>query len=134
MLGPCSSSLTFRDWIKVESGKWKVEKGARGDRKELVMGRLHAQTLEQAEGLADRVPDVAETIERQRRLRRVVDQVTGSGTSVGANLYEADQALTAKDFMKTLGIVVKELSETKFWLRLIGRRGWVKSTRLALLL
>lgn len=47
--------------------------------------------------------------------------------SVGANAAEASDALSAADFCKCLGIANRELSETGFWLRLIGRRNWVKS-------
>ncbi|CAN5844625.1 hypothetical protein BH11PLA1_BH11PLA1_14120 [soil metagenome] len=70
----------------------------------------------------------------RRVSRRILDQVTGSGTSVGANCFEADEAMSAKDFCKVLAIVVKELNETRFWLRLAVRREWVPAARLAPLL
>src|SRR5947199_285589 len=95
------------------------------------MGRLRAELLERAETFADRMLDVSEMLEKQRRPRRVIDQVCGCGTSPGANLFEADQAVSRKDFSKTIGITAKELGESKFWLRLIGRRGWIKPARLA---
>jgi four helix bundle protein len=98
------------------------------------MGRLKTETLERVERYADRVLDVVESIQKLRRSRRILDQMAGSGTSVGAKLFEADQAVSAKDFGKSLGIVVKELSETKFWLRLVARRQWVKPAGLAGLL
>jgi four helix bundle protein len=60
----------------------------------------------------------------------VIEQLAGCGTSVGANLCEADEAMSRPDFVKTLCIVVKELNETRYWLRLIGRRDWIKQTRL----
>jgi four helix bundle protein len=98
------------------------------------VGRLKAETLDRVERFADRVLDVVESIEGQRRSRRILDQMACSGTSVGANIFEADQAMSVKDIGKTLGIVLKELSETKFWLRLVSRRGWIKPARLAALL
>ncbi len=98
------------------------------------MARLREATLNRIEAFGDRVLDVAEAIEKQGRFARVVDQLAGCGTSAGANLFEADQAMTAKDFSKTLGVVVKELSETKYWLRLVVRRKWIKAPRLAPLL
>lgn len=52
----------------------------------------------------------------------------------GANLYEADQAMSARDFVKCVGIAVKELNESKFRLRTIARRGWIKPARLTPLL
>lgn len=54
----------------------------------------------------------------------------GSGTSVGANVFEADEAMTKADFVKCLCIACKEINETRFWLRFVARRGWVKADRL----
>ena len=98
------------------------------------MARLREETLNRVETFADRVLDVAEAIDKQGRFARIIDQMAGSGTSVGANVFEADQAMTPKDFVKTLGVVVKELNETKHWLRLVVRRKWIRQSRLAGLL
>ncbi len=94
------------------------------------MGRLKAATLERVEQFADRVLDVVETLEGKRVSARILSQLTGAGTSPGANVWEADEALSSKDFAKTLGIVVKELNEARYWLRLVGRRGWIAPKRL----
>lgn len=101
---------------------------------ESTLGRVREDTLVRVEQFANRVLDVAEELDRQGRFRRVVDQVAGSGTACGANLFEANQAMSAKDFTKTLGIVLKELNETKYWLRLISKRGWIKPERISGLL
>jgi four helix bundle protein len=69
-------------------------------------------------------------LERQRRNRRIIDQLAGSGSSAGANCFEADEAMSPSDFVKCLCVVVKELSETTFWLRLIARRHWISPKRL----
>lgn len=98
------------------------------------MGRLDADLLEKFERFSHRVTDVAEEIERQRRFRRIIDQVVGCGTSVGANMSEADEALSRADFCSALGIVLKELSEVRFWLRFIGTRNWITQRRLDALL
>lgn len=55
------------------------------------------------------------------RTNRLVDQITGCGTSIGANYGEADDALSKRDFAKTIGICRKEARETKFFLRMIAR-------------
>lgn len=94
------------------------------------MGRLNTDLLRRADSFADRTLDVAQALEKQRRYARVVDQIAGSGTAAGANLYEADQAISTKDFVKCVGIAVKEVNETKFWIRLVARRGWIKPDRL----
>jgi four helix bundle protein len=55
------------------------------------------------------------------RTNRLVDQLTGCGTSIGANYGETDDALSKKDFAKTIGICRKEARETLFFLRMIAR-------------
>ena len=46
-------------------------------------------------------------------------QLCKSGTSVGANLEEADGSLTLNDFVYKVDTAFKECKETKYWLRLI---------------
>lgn len=50
---------------------------------------------------------------------------------MSANLYEADEAVSRMDFVKCVGICVKELNECRFWLRFAGERGWVAPKRLS---
>ena len=94
------------------------------------MARLTDELLERSEAFADRTLRVASELDRQHVSRRVVDQLTAAGTSVGANLFEADEAMSRKDFIRCVAIAVKELNETRFWLRLAGRSGWVENDRL----
>ncbi len=94
------------------------------------MGRLERAFVERVEAFSDRALDVAEELEKQGRSRRIVDQLTGCGTSVGANTVEADEALSRKDFAKCVGIAIKELGETRYWLRRIIHRGWIPAARL----
>lgn len=49
----------------------------------------------------------------------VINQLTRSVTSMGANDQEADGALTSKDFIHGFTLVRKEGKETVFWLRII---------------
>jgi hypothetical protein len=51
------------------------------------MARLQADMLERAEALCDRVLDVGEHLRETRRAPRIVSQVMGCGSSVGANLF-----------------------------------------------
>lgn len=78
--------------------------------------------------------DVVGALESKGVSRRIVDQVAASGTSVGANTFEADEALSRKDFCKALGIANKELNETRYWLRLFVRRAWVSQPSMESLL
>lgn len=49
----------------------------------------------------------------------LIDQVTRSGTSVGANYREANETETKKDFLFRIRICRKEGKETIYWLNLI---------------
>ncbi len=46
-------------------------------------------------------------------------QLLRSGTSIGANVAEAQQAQSSADFLSKRNIALKEASETKYWLRLL---------------
>lgn len=46
-------------------------------------------------------------------------QVLRSGTSIGANLVEAQNAISKKDFLAKLFISQKECAETQYWLELL---------------
>jgi len=46
-------------------------------------------------------------------------QILKSGTSIGANIEEAQYAQSKPDFISKFSIALKEASETKFWLRLL---------------
>lgn len=49
----------------------------------------------------------------------MTDQLARAGTSVGANINEAQYAQSKKDFISKLEIALKECSETSYWLRLM---------------
>ncbi len=46
-------------------------------------------------------------------------QLLRSGTSIGANISEAQQGQSRADFVSKMSIALKETSETKYWLRLL---------------
>ena len=47
------------------------------------------------------------------------NQILRSGTSIGANIAEAEQAQSTADFISKMSISLKEVAETKYWLRLL---------------
>jgi len=50
----------------------------------------------------------------------IINQISRSATSIGANDQEADGATTKKDFIHKYSIVRKESKETDYWLNLIA--------------
>lgn len=52
-------------------------------------------------------------------------QVLRSGTSIGANIAEAQCAISRKDFLSKMYIAFKECAETKYWLELLFRSDYM---------
>lgn len=47
-------------------------------------------------------------------------QLLRAGTSIGANVTESQQAQSKLDFVSKISIALKEASETKYWIKLLG--------------
>ena len=52
--------------------------------------------------------------------QRLIPQLVGAGTSIGANYCEADDAESSRDFVHKIGICKKESRESKHFLRMIA--------------
>ena len=52
-------------------------------------------------------------------------QILRSGTSIGANICEALEAQSDKDFVSKMGISLKESAETIYWLRLLRETDYI---------
>jgi len=65
--------------------------------------------------------DFARTIPQNPITNRIISQLVGAGTSVGANHVEAEDAVSKKDFLKSIGTCRKEARETKHFLRMVVR-------------
>ena len=55
-------------------------------------------------------------------------QLLRSGTSIGANVAESQQAQSRADFISKLEIALKETTETKYWLRLMKETGYLSES------
>ncbi len=55
----------------------------------------------------------------------ISNQIGRSGTSIGANIYEANYAQGTKDFISKFEIALKEASETGYWLELLYRTNYI---------
>ena len=52
-------------------------------------------------------------------------QLLRCGTSIGANVHEANHGQSKKDFLAKIFIAFKETSETDYWLNLLVRTGYL---------
>ena len=55
----------------------------------------------------------------------ISNQIGRSGTSIGANIHEAQYAQGKKDFVSKLEIALKEASETGYWLELLYKTNYI---------
>ena len=55
----------------------------------------------------------------------IANQIGRSGTSIGANIHEAQYAQGTKDFISKFEIALKEASETVYWLELLYRTKYI---------
>ena len=75
---------------------------------------------ERTASFGESIIQFAKTISRSPANDRLVNQLVGCGTSIGANYCEANERVSKKDFRNTIGRCVKEAKETKYFLRLIA--------------
>ena len=73
-------------------------------------------------------------IQEQKREFIMTKQLVRSGTSVGANIEEAQHAESRNDFISKLSIALKEAYESRFWIRLLCDTGYLTSEKEQLLL
>lgn len=84
-------------------------------------GERHAFDLEERTSVfAEAIVRFAKRIPRHPVNDRLINQIVGCGTSIGANYCEANERVSKKDFRYIVGHCVKEAKETKFFLRIIA--------------
>ena len=57
------------------------------------------------------------------------NQILKSGTSIGANIHEANYAQSKADFVSKLQIALKETYETEYWLELFSRTNIINESK-----
>ena len=83
-------------------------------------GNGHAYDLEERTALfGEAVIAFAKRVPRDVVTLPLISQLVRSGTSVGANYCEADDAVSRKEFRKNIGTCQKEAKETKHWIRMM---------------
>ena len=60
----------------------------------------------------------------------VKNQITKSGTSIGANYREANRSRSKADFVNKIKICESEASETVYWLELIIELNWAETKKM----
>lgn len=76
--------------------------------------------VKNSEEFAILIVEYCEKLEAEKKFI-VARQVLKSGTSIGANIHEAQNAESVADFIHKLKIAAKEVDETYYWLKICSK-------------
>ena len=62
--------------------------------------------------------------------RELISQLLRSGTSIGANIAEAERSQSKKDFISKMYISYKETNETIYWIKLLHASNYLSKTEI----
>ena len=74
---------------------------------------------------AARIVKLCKFLENSQKEHIISKQIIRSGTSIGANINEAQYGNSKADFISKLHISLKEAAETEYWLRLLNKSEYV---------
>lgn len=76
---------------------------------------------------AKRIVRVSQYLSNEKKEYTLSKQLLRSGTSIGANIAEAQYAISRKDFLNKIYIALKECAETLYWLELLASCDYLTS-------
>lgn len=80
---------------------------------------------EKSLAFAVRISKLAHYLQKNHKEYVLSDQIGRSGTSIGANLTEAQYGSSRKDFLAKCYIALREATETLYWLDVLVRAGFI---------
>ena len=80
---------------------------------------------DKSKDFAKRIVVLCRSIKQEHRESVLTNQLLRSGTSIGANIHEAQYAQGTKDFISKFEISLKEVYETEYWLELLFETGYM---------
>lgn len=86
----------------------------------------HNNLYEKTYAFAVRVVKGYQFLSKEKREFVLSKQFLRSGTGIGANVAEANGAISKADFSSKISIAYKECLETKYWLILLKDTGFIK--------
>ena len=72
-----------------------------------------------------RIVNAQKYLVSRKREYHISRQLMRAGTSIGANIAEAQRGQSTADFAAKMAIALKECSETEYWLQLLYRTGYL---------
>ena len=86
---------------------------------------------DKSKAFANRVIACCRVLRERRVEAPLIDQFLRSGTSVGANIAEAQFAQGDRDFISKMEIALKEINETEYWLEVLFNAHYLKDKEFA---
>ena len=83
---------------------------------------------EKAKEFAKNIVFLCRNMKSEHKETVLINQLLRSGTSIGANIHEAQYAQGTKDFISKLEIAQKECYETEYWLEPLFEIGCIEQT------
>lgn len=83
---------------------------------------------DKAKSFAKNIVFLCRDMKLDRKETVMINQLLRSGTSIGANIHEAQYAQSTKDFISKLEIAQKECYETEYWLEILFETGCIEQT------
>ncbi|MBR5942013.1 MAG: four helix bundle protein [Clostridia bacterium] len=80
---------------------------------------------ENSKEFAKQIVILCRSIKQRHHESVLTNQLLRSGTSIGANIHEAQYAQGTKDFISKFEISLKEAYETEYWLELLFETGYM---------
>ena len=87
------------------------------------------EIVERSKDFAVRIIKLARFLEKQKDFA-LTNQIIRSGTSIGANVHEAQSSESKKDFVHKMNIALKEARETEYWIDILIESEIVPKERL----
>lgn len=95
--------------------------------------QLRIDILERSTKFAVRIVKLANSLPKTPSGFALASQIVRSGTSIGANLQEAQSAISKKDFIHCVTISLKEARETYYWIEILHKSELVSASKVGLL-
>lgn len=87
--------------------------------------------MEKALRFAVRIVRLYQYLSRMMNEYVMSKQLLRSGTSIGANVSEANEAFSKSDFVFKMSTALKECSETRYWIELLRRTDYLTEQQFA---
>ena len=90
-----------------------------------IMDNTNNLIVEKSFNFAKRIVNLNKYLSSEKKEYTLSKQITRSGTSIGANVFEAQNAQSNADFASKMNIALKEATETLYWLMLLCETDYI---------